>query len=400
MSTSSQWPGISSRITSRQIIVGDLNMHILEALPPSNFTAPHRLVLLIHGFPELAYSWRKVIIPLADAGFHVIAPDQRGYGQTTTLDQFEAGVIRKVQYDDDLSPSRLINYVTDIVNLVFVLGYTSVHAVVGHDFGSPVAGNCALIRPDLFKSVVLMSAPQAGGSTLNPDGSLPAKSLIEIANGHLATFDPPRKHYTMYFSGREANEDITNPPGGLHAFLRAYYHSKSGSWPGNEPHPLPRESLPATLAGLAKLPHYYVLPLSQTMPQCVLTEEYTDQIDKSKEWLSDEELAIYVQEYGRTGFQGGLNQYRVMTSVMWSKEINLFAGKRIEVPAMFLSGKQDWGIYQLPGVLEKMKGEFCVDMKDEDFVLVDGAGHWVQQEKPTEVVQHLLRFFTKPLENI
>ena len=111
------------------------------------------LILLLHGFPELAYSWRKIMLPLAAAGYHVVAPDQRGYGRTTGWDG---------AYDGDLDSFRLPNLVRDALGLVSALGYRSVAAVVGHDFGSPVAAYCALIRPDVFRSVALMSAPFGG----------------------------------------------------------------------------------------------------------------------------------------------------------------------------------------------------------------------------------------------
>src|SRR5215475_2973609 len=116
-----------------------LMVHILEA----GFETPGRpCLLLLHGFPELAYSWRKVMLPLAAAGYHVVAPDLRGYGRTTGWD---------ADYDSDLGSFRMLNIVRDIVGLVSALGYRSVAGVVGHDYGSPVAGWCALVRPDIFR---------------------------------------------------------------------------------------------------------------------------------------------------------------------------------------------------------------------------------------------------------
>src|SRR5205814_7360898 len=130
--------------------VNGIRMHVLEAGFPSTGSgqAPSRrpAVLLVHGFPELAYSWRKVMLPLAAAGYHVVAPDLRGYGRTGGTD---------VTFDDDLSPWRTLNEVTDMVGLMSALGYRQA-AVVGHDFGSPVAAWCAVVRPDLFRSVVMM----------------------------------------------------------------------------------------------------------------------------------------------------------------------------------------------------------------------------------------------------
>src|ERR1700682_5199733 len=140
-------PKIRSRFVEG---INGLRMHVLEA----GFETKGRpCVLLLHGFPELAYSWRKIMPTMAAAGFHVIAPDQRGYGRTTGS---------RANYDDDLRPFRLLNAVRDAVGLVAALGYRSIASVVGHDFGASIAAWCALVRPDVFRSVALMSAPFAG----------------------------------------------------------------------------------------------------------------------------------------------------------------------------------------------------------------------------------------------
>src|SRR3954451_655773 len=128
--------------------INGLSMHVLEA-----GEADRPCVLLLHGFPELAYSWRKIMLPLAEGGFHVVAPDQRGYGRTTGWD---------ADYDGDLGSFRMTNLATDALGLVSSLGHRTVRAVVGHDFGAPVAAYCALIRPDVFRSLALMSHTFAG----------------------------------------------------------------------------------------------------------------------------------------------------------------------------------------------------------------------------------------------
>src|SRR3954470_23662371 len=130
--------------------INGLRIHILEA----GFETPGRpLLLMLHGFPELAFSWRRIMPALAEAGYRVVAPDQRGYGRTTGW---------STNYDDDLRPFRLLNAVRDALGLVAALGYRSVAAVVGHDFGASIAAWCALVRPDVFGSLALMSAPFAG----------------------------------------------------------------------------------------------------------------------------------------------------------------------------------------------------------------------------------------------
>ncbi len=233
--------------------INGLRVHVLEA----GFDPPGRpCVLLLHGFPELAFSWRKVMPALAGAGFHVVAPDQRGYGRTTGWD---------ADYDADISPFRLLNLACDALGLVFALGHRRVAAVVGHDFGSPVAAWCALTRPDVFRRVALMSAPFTGPPDLPFGGDPEAAPAEEDVHAALARLDPPRKHYQWYFSTRAANADMHHPPQGLHNFLRAYYHHKSGDWPGNQPFPLAAWSA----TELAKLPRYYVMHQDRTMPESV-----------------------------------------------------------------------------------------------------------------------------------
>src|ERR1700680_783058 len=208
--------------------VNGLRMHLLEA----GFAVPGRpLLLLLHGFPELAYSWRKLMLPLAEAGFHVVAPDQRGYGRTTGWD---------ADYDGDLASFRLLNLVRDALGLVSAFGYRHVDAVVGHDFGSSVAAWCALVRPDVFRSAALMSAPFAGQPPIpfNTSDAPPKPTVEDPVHRELAALPRPRKHYQWYYSTREANADMHRAPQGLHDFLRAYYHHKSADWKVNQPYPL------------------------------------------------------------------------------------------------------------------------------------------------------------------
>lgn len=173
-------PGVRSRYVPNN---RGLTMHVLEA---GEVGAP--VVLLLHGFPELAYSWRYVMPRLADAGYHVIAPDQRGYGQTTGWD---------ASYDGDLFGFRMLNLVRDELGLLAALGIREVAAAVGHDAGAGVAGWCALTRPDIFGSAVMMSAPFAGPPALPFDtaGREPYPPARETIHDDLAALDPPRKHY-------------------------------------------------------------------------------------------------------------------------------------------------------------------------------------------------------------
>ncbi|KAF9269433.1 putative epoxide hydrolase [Marasmius fiardii PR-910] len=381
---------MSEAVRSRYIRLNDLHYHILESVPAASTAQSQNLplIILLHGFPELSYSWRKVLGPLSEAGYFVVAPDQRGYGRT------------RIRFEDDLTPFRMINLVKDVVSLVYALGYDCTAAIIGHDFGSLVAGFCALLRPDIFRSVVMMSAPFPGAPSLpvtsgssTSDGSS-LGDLASLLRQQLAALDPPRKHYTLYFSSPDANSDMTNPPEGLHSFFRNYFHAKSADWEGNQPHRLPSPSA----THLATMPRYYVMLLDEKMPQAVkacLQDGSDSDRDTTLAWLPDDELTVYSSEYARTGFQGGLNWYRCMTEARWSLDLQVFSGKKIEVPAMFISGKQDWGTYQSPGAAERMREHICEQMDEEDFVLIDGAGHWVQQEQSSEVVSRILRFLRK-----
>jgi len=376
--------GVRSRFVDN---VNGLRMHVLEA---GYEVGGRPCILLLHGFPELAYSWRKVMLPLAQAGFHVIAPDQRGYGRTSGWDG---------DYDGDLASFRLLNLVRDALGLVAALGQRSVAAVVGHDFGSPVAAWCALVRPDVFRSVALMSAPFAGPSALpfntaaaSPPRRAASREGVASAAGihdQLAALKPPRKHYQWYYSTREADRDMRHCPQGIHAFLRAYYHYKSADWKQNKPHPLKAWS-----AGeLAKLPRYYVMDLGRDMAETVAEHMPSARAIAACGWLPDEELRVYSEEFRRTGFQGGLQWYRCAMSGRFAAELQLYSGRSIDVPSCFIAGKSDWGPYQRPGDLHSMRASACTRTLGCD--LVAGAGHWVQQEQPDEVARLLLRFLQR-----
>ncbi|WP_421997316.1 alpha/beta fold hydrolase [Reyranella sp.] len=355
--------------------INGLDIHVLEA---GHEQKGRPAILLLHGFPELAYSWRKVLPALAAAGYHAIAPDQRGYGRTTGWDG---------DYDGDLAGFRFLNLLRDAIGVLFALGHRSAEAVVGHDFGASVAAQAALVRPDIFKRLVLMSAPFTGPPSIpfdTADGPPPAKG--PDIHAALAALPRPRKHYQWYYSTRPANENMWKPRQGLHAFLRAYYHHKSADWAGNKPFELAGWTAPE----LAKMPTYYIMDLAEGMAETVAREMPRPDEIAANRWLTEDELAVYAAEYARTGFQGGLNWYRVRTGGRLTAELEVFSGRTIDVPATFISGRSDWGIYQTPGAITRMQKSACTRM--EHIHLIEGAGHWVQQEQPDEVNRLLLRF--------
>jgi pimeloyl-ACP methyl ester carboxylesterase len=134
------------------------------------------------------------------------------------------------------------------------------------------------------------------------------------------------------------------------------------------------------------------MPLEATMPAAVAPFMPTHEQIAACDWLPDHELRTYAAEYARTGFQGGLNWYRCGTEAAISAELQLFSGRTIDVPAAFIAGAQDWGIHQKPGALQAMQSRACSDMRAVH--LIEGAGHWVQQERPREVIAALLGFLS------
>ena len=236
--------GVRSRIVEN---VNGLQMHILEA---GEAAGPAGTLLLLHGFPELAFCWRRVMPLLAERGYRVIAPDQRGYGRTTPY---------PVSYDDAVEPYSLLNLAGDMVALLGALGLDGVDAVIGHDFGSLVAGTCALVRPDLFRRLALLGTPFAGAPALGTP--LGAPLADDPIHAQLLALAAPRKHYLLYYAGPEANDDMWKCPQGVSAMLRGYYHHKSADWPDNHPHPLGGWSAEQ----LALMPSYYIMPANRTM---------------------------------------------------------------------------------------------------------------------------------------
>jgi pimeloyl-ACP methyl ester carboxylesterase len=365
-------PGIRSRLVDNN---NGVIMHILEA----GHDDPRRpCVLLLHGFPELAYTWRHQLLPLAQAGFHVIAPDLRGYGRSA---------VAPVTFDDNLMAYSVLNRVADVLGLVRALGHENVAAVVGHDWGGPVAQWCARVRPDVFQSVVSMSTPFHGSPTL-PLGTANDQSArvsrVDI-DKELAALPRPRKHYATYSATRRANEDMWLAPQGVHRLLRAMYHFKSADWEGNKPFPLKSW----TAAELAKMPAYYIMDLDKGIAETMAAEMPSRaQIDNCK-WMTEKDLHVYSTEFIRTGFQGGLNYYRVAQDPVIGGELRSFSGRIIDVPACYIGGDREWAVYQTPGAFEAMH-TVCTRLRGAH--LVTAAGHSIPEEQPEEVNRLLVEF--------
>ncbi|KAK3073300.1 hypothetical protein LTR53_005252 [Teratosphaeriaceae sp. CCFEE 6253] len=368
--------GITERYIDCTATCG-LNFHILAAGKPGS-----PLILFCHGYPELAFSWRKILPAVAAQGYYCVAMDQRGYGRTT-------GWGPTSYRDTDLTQYTLTNLVRDLVCLVYKLGYKQVQCIIGHDFGAVSSAMAALMRPDIFRATVQMSHPHNGIPT-PPLGDEQPKAKLDI-QAELAKLDPPRKHYKWYNSNAQAALDWDQPGQGLMAYLRGYFHLKSADWETNKPHPLEAWSAKA----LEEMPEYYIMRAEHSMPESVEAKMRGEDASKTEKWLPVSDLQVYCNEWGRTGFQGALNWYRAQTAStpQSAKDMLLYAGKRIEVPCCFISGKSDWGNYQQPKALEGYEDEGVV-VKGcfRGAKMVDGAGHWVQQEQPERVLEEIKTF--------
>ena len=326
--------GVRSRLVED---INGLRLHVLEAGDPA---AP--CLLLLHGFPELAYSWRHQLAPLAEAGYHVLAPDQRGFGRTTG---WPAG------YDGDLRPFGLLNLARDALGLLAATGHREAAAVIGHDFGSLVAAWCALLRPDVFRPSGADERALRRAAALPGWGAPAARPTWRPRWPHCRG----RASTTSHYGTREANAEMWHAPQGVHAFLRAYYHVKSADWPGNRPQPLPDWRAET----LAQMPTYYIMDRDQGMAQTVAAHRPTPAQVAACRWLPEADLAVYAAEYTRTGCQGGLHWYRCSTHPPCVAEQQMFAETRIEVPTAYIAGAADWGIYQKPGELQRMQQQAC-----------------------------------------
>ena len=350
-------------------------LHILEA----GFERPGKpCVVLLHGFPELAYCWRNQLLPLAHAGFHVVAPDLRGYGLSAS---------RPVTFDDDLLPYSMLNRVGDVLGLVRALGYERVATVVGHDWGGPTAQWCARLRPDVFLSVVSVSTPFLGNPAM-PLGTADSRGRhspeVDIEKD-LAALPRPRKHYAWYYATQSANEDMWHAAQGVHDLLREYYYFKSADWKGNRPFPLKGW----TASELAKMPSYYIMDLDKGVAETVSEYQPSSAYVAACKWMTEADLDVYSRQFERTGFQGGLNYYRIDGVFGPDSGLNAYSGKTIDVPACFVGGASEWAVYQSPGSFERMHTN-CTQLKGVH--LVHGAGHSIVEEQPEAVNRLLIDF--------
>jgi epoxide hydrolase A/B len=317
---------MTTEVTHRAVETNGIHMHLAEA-------GAGPVVLLCHGFPESWYSWRHQLPALAEAGFHAVAPDMRGYGQTERPEAID-------QY-------TLLHLVGDMIGLLDVLGADQA-VIAGHDWGAPVAWHAALLRPDRFRGVIGLSVPYRPRGTVRPTTVMPQTDDAAF--------------YQLYFqtpgvAEAEFERDVRRT-------IRAILCSISGD-------------APQRTGAVGMVPRQggflALMPNPQTLPS----------------WLSEADIDFYVGEFARTGFRGGLNWYRNIDR-NWEL-LAPFAGARVMTPALYVAGDRDL-VVAFPGMdrLIPNLGTFVPQLRRT--IMLPGCGHWTQQERPADVNTAMIDF--------
>jgi pimeloyl-ACP methyl ester carboxylesterase len=300
-------------------------MHVAEA-------GSGPLVVLLHGFPESWYSWRHQLVALAEAGFHAVAPDQRGYGGTDA--------------PADVAEYTMLQLVGDVIGLLDTYRVTDAF-VVGHDWGSPVAWHTAQWRPDRVRGVASLSVP------FRPRTSRPPIEAMRASIGD--------DFYMVHFQQPGvADEELARDP---RRTLRMLLFTASGD---------AEQRPPMVPAGGGFL-------------------DYCQDPAELPPWLTEADLDVFAEDYVRTGFTGGLNWYRNLDRT-WALT-SPWHRAPITPPALYVAGERDMVVNQ-PGTREYLPGMVDSVPNLRRTVLLPGCGHWTQQERPAEVNAELLEFFT------
>src|SRR5438270_1741959 len=321
-----------TQISRRTIETNGIEMHLAEG-----GTGP--LVVLCHGFPESWYSWRHQLTALAEAGFHAVAPDMRGYGRT---DRPEA-----------LDQYTLFHLVGDMVGLLDALGEEQA-VIAGHDWGAPVAWHAALLRPDRFRGVIGLSVP------FRPRGAVRPTTVMPQTDD--AVF------YQLYFQTPGVAEAELERD--TRSTIRTLLYSASGDAP-------PRQARAAATGAVGMVPRQGGFLTRMVKPASL------------PPWVSDADIDFYTAEFTRTGFSGGLNWYRNIDR-SWEL-LAAFAGARVTVPALYIAGDRD-PVVKFPGMDQLIPNLSKVVPQLHGKIIPPGCGHWTQQERAAEVNAAMIDF--------
>ena len=321
-----------TEVAHRTVEANGIPIHLAEA-------GSGPIVLLCHGFPESWHSWRHQLKALAQAGFHAVAPDMRGYGKTGLPHEID-------QY-------TLFHLVGDMVGVLDALRAREA-VVVGHDWGAPVAWHCALLRPDRFRAVAGLSVPFRPRGSTRPTSAMPQSELSLF--------------YQLYFQAPGVAEaELERDP---RETIRRLLYSASGDVPRNT-------GAEVGDAALGMVPRNGGF-LTRSINPSVLPS-----------WLTDADVEFYAGEFARTGFRGGLNWYRNIDR-NWEL-MAPFDGLRIAVPALYVAGDRDL-VVSLPGAQRLIANLKVFVPELRGTLTLPGCGHWTQQERPAEVNAALIGF--------
>jgi Predicted hydrolases or acyltransferases (alpha/beta hydrolase superfamily) len=316
---------MSAEITHRTVKTNGINMHLAEA-------GEGPLVILVHGFPELWYSWRHQLPALAAAGYHAVAPDVRGYGDTDKPHDIKAYAMRE--------------HVADLLGVLDALGEKQA-VVVGHDWGAPMAWNSAVLHPDRYRAVAGMSVPYL------PRGPMPPVQMMR------AMFQS-NFFYILYF--QEPGVAEAEFEADVDRSMRLFTWVASGEGAG----------IPGFANAMAGKPAdsklFDGMPEQKGLPP----------------WITEAEHQYYVKAFTKGGFRGPINRYRNMDRD-W-QDIPELQDAKVTQPALFIIGEKD-GVATFAPV-GPMK-QLVANLK---MVTLPGAGHWTQQERPKETNEALIAF--------
>src|SRR5579859_4182285 len=317
--------------THRTVEANGIRIHIAE-----QGSGP--LVLLCHGFPESWYSWRHQLEALAQAGFHAVAPDMRGYGNTDR--------------PADIGRYTLLHLVGDMVGVLDALGEKQA-VIAGHDWGAPVAWHAALMRPDRFRAVIGLSVPYRPRGSVAPTSVMPQNADASF--------------YQLYFQAPGVAD--TELEADARLSLRKILYSGSGD--------VPRRNPEGSGSGVGMVPRaggfLTRMPDPQTLPA----------------WLTTADIDFYVEQFRHSGFSGGLNWYRNIDR-NWEL-MAPYAGAAVTVPALYMAGELDL-VVAFPRMKEVIADLARLVPQLRTTIMLPGCGHWTQQERPAEVNKAMIDF--------
>ncbi len=314
-------------VSHRFVETNNIRMHIAEK-------GKGPLVIMCHGFPESWYTWRQQLVALGEAGFHVVAPDQRGYGQTDGPEPIEA--------------YNIFQLTGDMVGLVKALGEEKAF-IIGHDWGAVVAWHCALLRPDIFPAVIALSVPFLPRLA----GKTPPTEIMKKMSGE-------QVFYQVYF--QEPGRAEADLEADVRRTMRMTLYSLSGN-------PPPGKRWRFMLSKSEKATDASSMP--DTLPP----------------WMTEQDVDYFAGEFQRAGFRGGLNWYR---NIDRNWEMTPFLdGAKVRQPALFVAGEVDPVITMYRKAYDAL-GKNVLQLMGK--ILIPGIGHWVNQERPEQVNELIIKF--------